>query len=112
MRILVCGGRDYENADVIGRTMAMVASGRDHVLVHGGARGADTVAARIAEVRGWEIEEHPARWREYGPAAGPMRNQQMVDGGADVVLAFPGGRGTEDLVRRATAAGLTVHLEP
>jgi len=32
----------------------------------------------------------------------------MADAGADLCIAFPGGRGTADMVRRARAAGIPV----
>lgn len=71
--------------------------------------GADGLADRAARVLGCDIDVYPADWPRYGKAAGPMRNQQMVDEGKpDVVLAFPGGRGTADMVRRAKAAGVRV----
>lgn len=59
----------------------------------------------------WNVEQevHDADWNEYGRAAGPIRNQEMVDAGADVCLAFPtGGPGTRDCMRRARDAGIRV----
>jgi hypothetical protein len=50
-------------------------------------------------------------WKRHGPAAGPMRNQRMLDWGPDLVVAFAGGKGTADMVRRARAAGVDV-IEP
>lgn len=50
-----------------------------------------------------------ANWTRDGKAAGPIRNQRMIDEGKpDLVVAFPGGRGTADMVRRAKAAGVKV----
>lgn len=91
------------------------------------ARGLDFIAAQEAERYGWVLEPHPADWegpcrptcrpghrkrRRDGtwvcPAAGPYRNQEMADSGADVCLAWPGGTGTADMVRRARAAGIPV----
>lgn len=54
------------------------------------------------------IEEYPAEWDKHGKAAGFIRNQDMLDSGVDVVVAFPGGRGTADMVRRARKAGVEV----
>lgn len=50
----------------------------------------------------------PAKWSTYGNAAGPIRNQEMVDTKPDIVVAFPGGTGTADAVRRARSAGIEV----
>lgn len=55
------------------------------------------------------IQAFPAHWDKYGKAAGPLRNQQMLDEGTpDLILAFPGGAGTEDMCRRGVLAGIEV----
>lgn len=52
---------------------------------------------------------YPADWEKHGRAAGPIRNEKMlIVGTPDMVLAFPGGRGTADMIRKAEAAGLPV----
>jgi len=108
MRVIVCGGRDYLNADVIGKAMANAAPGK-HTLVHGAQFGADSVAAAIARARCWTIEAYPPDIKQHGsPAAFIIRNQAMADAGADLLLAFPGGNGTADMVRRARKAGIHV----
>jgi hypothetical protein len=77
-------------------------------LVHGAAKGADTIAASLADHMGWDVEAFPAEWDRFGRRAGPVRNQLMVDHGADICLVFPlpDSRGTWDCVRRAKAAGI------
>lgn len=82
----------------------------DCVLVHGAATGADTMAGKIAKELGWQVEEYPADWNKHGKAAGPIRNQQMVDLGADICLAFPLGesRGTRHCMKAAERAGIKV----
>lgn len=87
------------------------------VVVHGQCPngGVDLVAHRFAER--WpdaEPEPHPADWGRHGRAAGPIRNQAMVDLGADICLAFPapGSRGTWDCIRRAADAGIPVQVWP
>jgi hypothetical protein len=82
-------------------------------IIEGGAKGADESAAIWAIRRGVTSQRFSASWAERGPAAGPIRNQQMIDEGKpDLVLAFPGGRGTADMVRRAKAAGVEVREVP
>jgi hypothetical protein len=67
------------------------------------------LAADWAEKEGVCCETYPADWYTHGKAAGPIRNQKMLDDAfPDVVLAFPGGRGTADMVRRAEKVGVTV----
>ena len=80
-------------------------------IISGCARGADTLGIEWAEARGMEVARFPADWETHGRAAGPIRNQQMLDDGKpDLVIAFPGGRGTADMVRRARAAGVELIL--
>ncbi|WP_245576775.1 SLOG family protein [Kaistia adipata] len=78
-------------------------------VISGMATGADTLAAEWAERFGFPLRKFPADWKAHGRAAGPIRNQRMIDEGRpDLVIAFPGGRGTADMVRRAKAAGIEV----
>jgi len=106
IRVIVCGGRDYANRTVIGGALGML---RDGVtIVHGAAPGADSLAAEEAALRGLDVEAHPADWSTHGKAAGPIRNQRMLEAGAELVIAFPGGRGTADMVRRSREAGIVV----
>lgn len=121
MRILITGSRTWSDHNAIRAALAEVAHqawlGRqetmeDHTVVHGACPygGADVIAAGAAESLGMEVEAHPADWATRGKAAGPIRNQHMVDLGADVCLAFPtaSSRGTWDCVRRAKAAGIPI----
>jgi hypothetical protein len=83
----------------------------DHcTVIHGACpTGADALADRWA-VNAWKaIEAFPADWTAHGRAAGPLRNARMIaEGRPDLVLAFKGGRGTADCVRKARAAGIPV----
>lgn len=117
-RVLVCGGRGYRDDRTVAATLdALHAEERIAVLLHGGASGADTIADTWAW-RKRRTQEGPivqryavsdADWGAHGRAAGPMRNQRMLDEGKpDLVVAFAGGRGTADMVRRARRAGVPV----
>lgn len=110
MRVLVCGGRDFRDPSFIFRHLTQVQSKRGiTLLIHGDARGVDHLAASWAETRDIPVESYPAEWGKYGAAAGPRRNARMlIEGKPDLVVAFPGGRGTADMVRRARAAGIEV----
>lgn len=115
-RILVTGSRTLRESDYdavrAAIAKAAVDLGPGVVVVHGNALGADRLADRAARALGLKTEPHPARWRTEGRAAGPFRNQRMVDLGADVMLAFPLGesRGTRDAMARAEAAGIPVRV--
>ena len=110
MRVLVCGGRDYgKTSDEVATIAdALAVLPEDTVLIHGDARGADRLAGDIWAAWGSPMEVYPADWKTHKKAAGPIRNQQMLDTGIDLVIAFPGGAGTADMMRRARKAGVTV----
>lgn len=114
MKILVCGGRDFDDRALMAATLAPykpvpVTTVSEHKIIQGGARGADRLAREWAECFGVPYREFPANWERHGKAAGAIRNQQMIDEGKpDIVIAFPGGRGTADMVRRARLSGIPV----
>jgi hypothetical protein len=109
-RVLVCGGRYYRRADRVNLTLdALHAAEPIAVIVHGCAPGADMLAQQWAARAGVGAMGFRAHWDTDGHAAGPIRNARMLkDAAPDLVVAFPGGRGTEDMVRRARAAGVPV----
>lgn len=109
-RVLVCGGRGYTDSERLFRILDVANNANPiTLLVHGGARGADTLAQRWADDRGVCCMVYTANWKRDGKAAGPIRNQKMLDTEKpDMVIAFPGGRGTADMVQRAERAGLPV----
>jgi predicted Rossmann-fold nucleotide-binding protein len=108
MRVLVCGGRDYaDSAAVYGVLDGLHRKHRLTAVIQGGASGADALAMNWALNSEVDSFTYEADWKTHGKAAGPKRNQQMIDEGKpDMVVAFPGGRGTADMTRRAMAAGL------
>lgn len=109
MRVIVCGGRDYCNKEVIRKHLEdLKLEHPDAVIIHGAAPGADSWSGYVAGTLGFRVEVFPADWKKYGKAAGPIRNQQMLDSGADLVIAFPGGRGTDNMITKATNAGVEV----
>ena len=111
-RVLVCGGRNYDDHERLFDELDSLGTPPHHhvtVLIHGGALGADHWANVWAYERGVSRVAYRADWKRYGKAAGPIRNQQMIDEGKpDLVIAFPGGFGTANMIRRAEAAGIEV----
>lgn len=110
-RILVTGSRHWTDRQQVFDHLHLFSGGRGTVLVHGACpTGADRIADEITYDWPWIVERHPAYWDAHGKAAGPLRNQQMVDLGADVCIAFlmPDSRGTVDCAAKAEAAGIRV----
>jgi hypothetical protein len=112
-RLLVCGGRDFDDAAFLFRILDdLHREHRFREFMQGGARGADALAKEWAMTKGdLKCFEIKADWKKYGPAAGPIRNQQMLEWGPDLVVAFAGGTGTAGMVALARAAGVPV-IEP
>lgn len=110
MRLLVCGGREFADKAALFDVLDAVHRERPvEVVIQGGARGADQLAYVWAVARSVQTYTFEADWNRYGTKAGPIRNQEMLDRGKpDLVVAFPGGRGTADMVRRATIRGVEV----
>jgi YspA, cpYpsA-related SLOG family len=99
------------------------------VVIHGDAPGADMIAKLYAQLTaGVEQEPHPANWegpcnprrckpgyrrtgkngREYCPAAGDYRNEEMIATGADRAAAFirAGSHGASNCARLAQRGGI------
>lgn len=113
MRLLVCGGRDFNNRQAVFSVLYDFEETSEGVscIIHGGAKGADAWAAEWAQTNGIDVQEFPADWEKYARSAGPTRNAVMLkEGQPDAVLAFPGGRGTADMIGQARAAGVDVYV--
>jgi len=120
--VLLCGGRDFgeftgdEERVVEAVRFLAVFYGDKLRVMHGAARGADRLGGKAAISFGVPVKEFPADWDTHGKKAGSIRNQRMLDyllmcqrkGHSVQVVAFPGGTGTADMIRRAEAAGITV----
>ena|SRR3990167_8122324 len=109
MRVLVCGGRDFDDSYLFWEYMDNLrAEGMDHII-SGGARGADHLAEMYADREEINIDVYPADWEKFGKSAGYIRNKQMlIEGRPDLVIAFPGGKGTAMMVKLAKEAGVPV----
>ena len=111
------GGRDlaWPHQRVAAELLARSGGRLVHLLLHGGARGADAAIARAAHQLGWSALVMPAEWRRHGRAAGPIRNRELLElavaraeahtspgvSTSVLVVAFPGGAGTASLVQQA-----------
>lgn len=110
MRVLVCGGRAFRDREGAFATLdALAAEQKIEAVIHGDADGADRLAGEWARLRGIKELAFPADWVKHGRAAGPIRNKQMLDEGRPaLVVAFPGGRGTANMVKQARGVGVAV----
>jgi|SRR5580765_535431 len=121
MRVIICGGRDYIGVRALWRRLDALdkqwePKGGIRVVIDGASDdvtgpyiGADYWAHQWALARGKSTIRVSAEWKRMGRAAGVRRNQRMIDEyEATACVAFPGGRGTDDMVQRALRAGLIV----
>ncbi len=111
---LFCGDREWTDIIPIKREM-LKRKGSIKLIVQGGARGADKIAKILADSYGISCKTEEAKWKENGKAAGPIRNQKMLDKfDPDVVLAFhrdiTKSKGTKDMVERARKHGCIVKV--
>ncbi len=109
MRVLFCGDRNWTDREMIRKVLTDLPT--ETIIIHGCCQGADRTSGYIADKLEMPVFSFPAQWRRYGPAAGPIRNQQMLDEGLpDKVYAFHDNldesKGTRDMLDRAQAAGI------
>lgn len=130
MKVIICGDRNWRNPAPIELVLRGLRQNLGHgqriTVLEGEAKGADTLARQVAEKLraewdgedwGWatiEVWAFPAKWGEYGKAAGPKRNQAMLDNDPDLVIAFhddlSNSKGTKDMVKRARRKGTPVYV--
>lgn len=106
VRVVVCGGRNYADK---ARVWIALDGLMPEEVAQGGASGADQHARDWCIRRKVRCSTFYAQWDQDGPAAGPIRNQYMLDEfKPDLVLAFPGGKESNDVVRKANRARIKV----
>ena len=106
---IVCGGRDYNDYEFVRITLDEI---NEFVgltrIIEGGARGADSLARRWALEANVELVTVYAEWDRYGKSAGYKRNVKMADLNPDLIIAYPGGRGTQMMKDIGTQRGIRV----
>lgn len=110
MRIIVCGGRTYDNRKALNKSLNAIHEQTPITcIIDGDAKGADWLASEWARKRGICNVRVPANWHVLGKRAGPIRNAWMLEHCCpDAVVAFPGGSGTDNMVTQAHDAGVSV----
>jgi len=112
MKVLVCGGRNYNERNTVFAILDEIhAETIISLVINGQASGADSLSTLWAIQHGVPVHLEPADWKKHGRAAGPIRNQKMMDEQRpDLVVAFPGGAGTQSMIRIAEEAGVRVEV--
>jgi hypothetical protein len=112
--VLVCGDRDWKNRGPIIHRLTKL--DRLTLIIHGDCRGADRIAAQVADELGFFVEPHTADWNKHGKAAGPIRNREMLDLEPKLVIAFHSrlfkSKGTLDCILEANRRRIPVEVIP
>ena len=112
MILIIAGGRDFTDYELVKEKVDFYLQNvdkRDVIIVSGCARGADSLGERYAHENAMELWKFPADWDKHGKAAGHIRNAEMAEV-ATHLIAFPGGRGTKNMIETAKKKGLTVRV--
>jgi SLOG family YspA-like protein len=114
MRLLVCGGRHFEDAETVHRELTRLHWQKPiSVLIHGSVTGVGIAAEAWARRYGIAVVRYPPNWELYGKKAEGLRSDFMLgDSRPALVVAFPGGRHTADLVQRSINARIAVLVIP
>ena len=106
--IMVCGCRTYRDKVFVWGRMQEIIEPDTDIVISGGASGVDSIAADWCRLGKPSVrfQEYPADWNTHGKAAGPIRNQQMVDACDYAIVIWDGkSRGTKDSINRLLKAG-------
>ena len=111
-KILVTGGRDFNNRMEVNSVLCEYRAkygSKNLIIIEGAAKGADKLAHLFVIANNIENWRFPADWKKYPKSAGPIRNKQMLDEGQpNLVIAFPGGAGTQNMIQQSEARGIEV----
>lgn len=113
--LLIAGGRDFSNYDLLVRRCAAYIAENCDVLeptiLSGRASGADSLGERFAKEYGLECMYFPAQWEKFGRAAGPMRNREMAQVTDGAVVFWDGrSRGTRSMIGYLRQKGVPVEV--
>jgi hypothetical protein len=101
-KYLICGSRNFKDRVMLNRALnALILHPRDAVIIHGDCSGVDRMAGQWGDEHGAKVNPVPADWAGHGMSAGPIRNGLMLELKPDVVIAFPGGKGTQNMINQA-----------
>lgn len=118
-RVVVAGSRSIRDEDAVRRVLeSSPMQWRDRTpaeMVTGGADGVDSISMEVArdEASRWDsLSVFEPEWGQYGPQAGPLRNEEMATYGDALIAIWDGNSsGTENMIETALDAGIPVYVE-
>ncbi|MEO0900338.1 MAG: DUF2493 domain-containing protein [Bacteroidota bacterium] len=97
-KVIIAGCRYYHDFERVVQVCDHLLK-TEVVIVSGGAKGADALGERYAQLKGYTVERHIANWEQLGKMAGPIRNEEMVKTANRAIVFWDGrSRGTKNLV--------------
>lgn len=110
MRTIIAGSRHLEDYDLVVDAIDK-ASWKPTLVVSGGAKGIDSLAEQWASNNNIQVEKHPANWKQFGRAAGPVRNKEMAKNAEGLIAIWDGkSKGTKSMIELAHKANLAVYV--
>lgn len=113
MRVIIAGGRDFSDYDLLKSKCDYYLSNilEDICIISGGADGADYLGELYAKELGYDLITYHANWTKHGRAAGPIRNVAMAKN-ADLLIAFWDGKskGTDHMITTAKMFNLKIRV--
>lgn len=112
MKLIIAGGRDFNNYSLLKKTIDKYILGADKVeIITGGAMGADALGVNYSISMGIPIRVIKADWVKYGKSAGPIRNAEMATNATDCICFWDGvSRGTASMINEAKKANLKLTI--
>lgn len=122
VKVLVTGDREWRNVAIVKAELMKLPDGS--ILIHGACRGLDLMVDAVAKTtlrrRRFDIRPYAANWKQFGRAAGPIRNQQMLEeehiaeDPINLCLGFHddiiNSKGTKDMMIRSILVGIKTRL--
>ena len=114
MRLIIAGGRDFTDIDLMTSKLDAILSQTDDdpiTILSGTARGADQTGEVYARIRALSVEQYPAEWDKYGKSAGYKRNHLMASLATHCVVFWDSqSKGSKHMIDLARAQGLELRI--
>jgi len=112
MKVIIAGGRDFNDYDLLCRKTDIILSRQDEIeIVSGVAKGADKLGERYANERGYPIKRFPPDWNHHGNRAGFIRNEDMALYADALILFWDGrSRGSQNMLKIGSVIGLKIRI--
>ena len=110
MKVIIAGGRDFDNYPLLQRICNQVLNGeKDIEIISGTARGADSLGEQYTQDNGMKVKQFPAEWKKFGRFAGPIRNAHMAQYAGTLIVIWDGkSRGTKNMIGLAKRESLQI----